>query len=168
MAKVPTLGIAALVVALSGCASTGAVPRPFPGSGRESPARPSEGPPFTSNESIAETALAYTGVPYRPGGSDPSGFDCSGFVWFVLQQHGIALPRTVEEQFRVGRPVGARRLAAGDLVFFKTSGRGPTHVGVIINSEEFVHAPTSRGEVRIERLASNYWARRLLAGRRVW
>ena len=121
---------------------------------------------------ISGTALTLRGIPYRNGGSDPSGFDCSGFVWYVFGQHGIQLPRTVTEQAQAGSPVEPSTLQAGDLVFFDTSGpsfarRHATHVGISIGGEEFVHAPSTTGQVRVERLGSSYWSSRFLEARRV-
>ena len=115
---------------------------------------------------IAGTALALRGVPYRNGGADPSGFDCSGFIWYVFGQHGITVPRTVTQQFEHGVEVDAGQLAAGDLVFFRTAGDTVSHVGMLIGGEEFVHAPSSRGEVRVERLGSSYWASRFAGAKR--
>lgn len=77
------------------------------------------------------------------------------------------MPRTVSEQFKAGSSVGFDALQAGDLVFFHASGSEPTHVGMIIGGDEFVHAPSSRGEVRVERLGSSYWARRYAGARRI-
>jgi cell wall-associated NlpC family hydrolase len=111
------------------------------------------------------TALSLLGAPYRNGGGDPRGFDCSGFVAYVYGLHGIALPRTVEAQADVGE--GVRSPAAGDLVFFRTSGRGPTHVGIALGPDRFIHAPSSRGVVRIELLGAPYWSERFLETRRV-
>ena len=116
---------------------------------------------------MVATALAFRGVPYRNGGSDPTGFDCSGLVQYVFAQVGTPLPRETREQFRVGRDVQPSEILPGDLVFFETVSRGPSHVGVAIGGGEFVHAPTSRGVVRVERLASSYWSTRLLGVRRV-
>ena len=64
--------------------------------------------------------MSLRGAPYRNGGSDPAGFDCSGFVRYVFGQNGVAVPRTVTEQFRAGRQVHDKQLEAGDLVFFST------------------------------------------------
>ena len=114
---------------------------------------------------ILATAMALLGTPYANGGADPSGFDCSGFVAFVYGQHGVALPRTVDRQARVGEDVDAP--AAGDLVFFRTSGRGASHVGIALGSDRFIHAPSSRGVVRIEMLTAPYWAERFLEARRI-
>jgi cell wall-associated NlpC family hydrolase len=116
---------------------------------------------------IAGTALDLRGRPYRDGGTDPDGFDCSGFVAYVFGQHGIAVPRTVSDLFRTGRDISPSDLQAGDLVFFSTSGPGPTHVGMAIGGNEFVHAPSSAGVVRVERLSARYWATRFIAARRV-
>jgi cell wall-associated NlpC family hydrolase len=106
-------------------------------------------------------------VPYRNGGSDPSGFDCSGFVWYVFAQHGVALPRTVEELLQWGTGVPAEKVSPGDLVFFRTDGRSVSHVGLSIGGDQFVHAPSARGEVRVERIGSSYWARRYAGARRI-
>jgi cell wall-associated NlpC family hydrolase len=115
--------------------------------------------------SLTATALGFLGVPYRSGGADPAGFDCSGFVSYVFGQHGIALPRTVELQATVGADVDQPQ--AGDLIFFRTSGRGPSHVGIALGPDRFIHAPNSRGVVRIEMLASPYWSERYLETRRI-
>ena len=72
--------------------------------------------------------------------------------------HGIAVPRTVAEQFQAGRSVRAKDLQPGDLVFFETSGGPASHVGIVVGGDEFVHAPSSRGQVRVEQLAAPYWA----------
>jgi peptidoglycan DL-endopeptidase CwlO len=112
-------------------------------------------------------ALDYRGVPYRNGGSDPSGFDCSGFMQYVFRQTGAVLPREVHDQFRIGVEIDRSEIEAGDLVFFETVSRGASHVGLAIGGGEFVHAPSSRGVVRVERLTSTYWARRYVGARRI-
>ena len=151
------------------CASSGATPRPFPTPGGDSrPATIDRGPDVSADVyAVTGTALGLRGVPYRNGGADPSGFDCSGFTRYVFGQHGITLPREVREQFRVGKAVDPDRLAAGDLVFFSTAGPGPSHVGISIGGDEFVHAPSSAGVVRVERLNSGYWLPRLVGARRI-
>jgi cell wall-associated NlpC family hydrolase len=158
-----------LALATGACASSGAVPRPFPTPGGNTPAQPRRAPVAASTDAyaITGTALALRGAPYRNGGSDPAGFDCSGFVWYVFGQHGIELPRTVTAQYRAGIEVGNGPLRAGDLVFFNTSGAGPSHVGILIGGDEFVHAPSSAGAVRVERLGAAYWAARFAGARRV-
>lgn len=116
---------------------------------------------------IAGTALSLRGAPYRNGGSDPSGFDCSGFIWYVFAQHGITVPRTVTQQFDAGRDVSAGDLQAGDLVFFSTQSPGASHVGLSIGGDEFVHAPSSQGDVRVERISARYWSSRYVGAKRM-
>jgi cell wall-associated NlpC family hydrolase len=112
------------------------------------------------------TALSYRGVPYRNGGSDPSGFDCSGFVQWVFAQHGMKVPREVRDQYDLGRKIGRTDIRPGDLVFFDTSG-GASHVGIALGGDEFVHAPSSRGVVRVENYTSEYWKKRYVGTRRI-
>jgi cell wall-associated NlpC family hydrolase len=169
-----------LAVNAAACATTGAipVPQPFPIPNSPSPAAlPTSGNPDSAippvradGYEISGAALSLRGIPYRNGGSDPSGFDCSGFVWYVFGQHGVQVPRTVAEQFHAGTDVDPRDLRAGDLVFFDTingARQFATHVGISIGGDEFVHAPSSTGEVRVERLASSYWGPRFVGARRV-
>jgi cell wall-associated NlpC family hydrolase len=184
----------ALAAASAACASTGAVPKPFPmpgGSARApavpagpgepgalepaaSPSAPdvprSSGAPGRSGidgYALAGTALSLRGIPYRNGGTDPNGFDCSGFTQYVFSQYGVALPREVREQYQVGKSIRPEDLAPGDIVFFSTTEPGPSHVAIAIGGDEFVHAPSSTGVVRVEHLSSTYWAPRFLAARRV-
>ena len=116
---------------------------------------------------LSGTALSLRGAPYRMGGVDPNGFDCSGFVRYVYRQHGVAMPREVREQFRVGKTVDRRRLEPGDLVFFSTVAPGASHVGIMIGGDQFIHAPSERGVVRVENLGAQYWASRYVGAKRV-
>jgi murein DD-endopeptidase / murein LD-carboxypeptidase len=171
--RIRALTLCLLTLTAARCASTGAVPRPFPSPGG-SPVTPADAAsvspgttPAADGYSIAGTALALRGTPYRNGGSDPTGFDCSGFIWYVFGQHGVRVARTVGEQFREGTEVTADAVQPGDLIFFGTQGAGASHVGMAIGGDEFVHAPSSRGEVRVERLTAAYWASRYVGARRV-
>ena len=116
---------------------------------------------------LLSTALALRGIPYKNGGSDMSGFDCSGFVQYVFWQHGLPLPREVREQYRVGEKIDRDDVQPGDLVFFETVSDGASHVGIALGNHEFVHAPSSRGAVRVERYTSSYWDERWVGARRV-
>jgi cell wall-associated NlpC family hydrolase len=184
-----TLGALALAAACCGaCASTGAVPRPFPmpGGGPAAPERPAPSAPSrptplypasptpapaaaagVDGYALVGTALALRGTPYRNGGTDPSGFDCSGFTQYVFSQYGLSLPREVREQYRVGKTIKAEDLAPGDILFFTTTDPGPSHVAIAIGGDQFVHAPSSTGVVRVELLSSSYWSPRYLGARRV-
>jgi cell wall-associated NlpC family hydrolase len=193
----PLLIMMAVVAAGSAaCATSGAVPRPFPGAEvvHRTPDPPAPGAPETSVASaepaaplapvspvvpvvprspngpaVAQFALGFRGVPYRLGGSDPTGFDCSGLVQYVFAQYGIAIPRIVADQYAVGDRIKPSEIKAGDLLFFNTKsrGNGASHVGIAISQNNFVHAPNSAGVVRIETLSSSYWGSRYLGARRI-
>src|SRR3954470_6928947 len=170
--------LAAVSAARAGCATTGATPAPFPRPGPPAAAIPAGGAPSPAPTRSAPaagadlgyvvtgTALSLRGTPYRNGGHDPSGFDCSGFVTYVFGRNGIALPRTVSDLYRAGKQVNGG-IEPGDLVFFTTVAPGASHVGIAIGGDEFVHAPSSTGEVRVERLGAAYWSTRFVGARRV-
>jgi cell wall-associated NlpC family hydrolase len=181
--RVGVVLVSALLAAA--CATTGGVPRPFPGapiSGAGSVADPpapsapgastgQTGAPglelLVLSQPLIATALSYRGVPYRNGGSDPSGFDCSGFVQWVFAQQGHAHPRDVRDQYQRGEPVDRQDIRPGDLVFFETVSRGASHVGIALGEDQFVHAPSSNGVVRVERYTVDYWKKRYVGARRV-
>jgi cell wall-associated NlpC family hydrolase len=174
------LCLAAASAGAWGCATTGATPAPFPRPSAPGPplAGPApggapvpataapEGRPADLGYVVTGTALGLRGAPYRNGGADPRGFDCSGFVTYVFGQNGVPLPRTVGDLYRAGREVNGA-IEPGDLVFFTTVAPGASHVGIAIGGDEFVHAPSSTGEVRVERLSASYWSTRFVGARRV-
>jgi cell wall-associated NlpC family hydrolase len=188
-ARLSWLGIVATILTTAACASTGATPRPFPMPGPTPPttlpgpaslppvpgeaAAPVAAPPrpgwrtADAAYALVGTALELRGAPYRNGGVSPSGFDCSGFTQYVFAQHGVALPREVREQFKVGKVVGSDKMVPGDLIFFTTTAPGASHVGIALGGDEFVHAPSATGVVRVEHLSSRYWSPRFLGIRRV-
>lgn len=124
--------------------------------------------PLRSREVVFH-ALQLVGIPYRYGGMSPEGgFDCSGLVMYVHQAAGgPRLPRTVREQMALSLPeVPEGQRVAGDLVFFGQHGR-PNHIGIYVGEGRFVHAPSTGGTVRLDRLGSSYWRARYLGTRRV-
>jgi len=118
---------------------------------------------------IVFRALSLLGVHYRFGGNTPeSGLDCSGLVRLVFNDTlGLPLPRRSEEISRVGGSVHTTELQPGDLVFFNTLRRAFSHVGIYIGNNQFVHAPSSGGQIRVESLGADYWSRRFDGARRV-
>ena len=176
------IAIVTTLAALStACASGGAVPRPFPMPAKTTAGAENAGAPGSASlapvplapglsplTELVDSALKLRGVKYRNGGTDPAGFDCSGFTQYVFAQYGLSLPREVREQFLVGASIDpSSDLVAGDLLFFTTTTPGPSHVAIAIGGDEFVHAPSSTGVVRVESLTTRYWAERYLGARRV-
>jgi cell wall-associated NlpC family hydrolase len=85
----------------------------------------------------------------------------------VFAQHGVSLPRSVRDQFRAGKLVSTTEFVPGDLLFFTTTDPGASHVAIALNADEFVHAPSSTGVVRVEHLSARYWRSRFIAARRI-
>jgi cell wall-associated NlpC family hydrolase len=125
-------------------------------------------PPLSGEQSsdIGIHALGLVGTPYRYGGNTPAGgFDCSGLIGYVYRSRaGLTPPRTVAELGGFGAPIQAGELRTGDLVIFG-AGR-PSHAGIYVGEGRFVHAPSSGGTVRLDRLSSVYWSRQPTAFRR--
>lgn len=113
--------------------------------------------PRTSPEDMVALSKRFIGLPYFWGGTSPLGFDCSGFVQLVYKMGGFPLLRDSDMQFAqtdlIAVPAGEE--AAGDLVFFT---KKPGHVGMMINSKEFINATTwQRPVVQISRLDEAHW-----------
>ncbi|QWA13609.1 C40 family peptidase [Sodalis ligni] len=108
------------------------------------------------------------GVPYRYGGLDQNGVDCSGFVYRTFRDRfGIVLPRSTQDQTKVGTRISRDDLLPGDLVFFKTgSGGNGLHVGIFDTGDKFIHASTSRGVIRSS-LDNVYWSKAYWQARRI-
>jgi len=109
----------------------------------------------------------YLGVRYSYGGSTKKGMDCSGFTCQVFKKAAKKLlPRSTFEQFRVGTKIDKDELQFGDLVFFNTTGRSPSHVGIYIEDDIFAHASVVEG-VTLSSLESTYYKKRYVGARRV-
>jgi hypothetical protein len=120
-------------------------------------------------EEVSIQAMSLVGVPYRWGGNTPdSGFDCSGLVRYVLARSAsMDLPRTTGEMSLRGSPTDPDQIAPGDLIFFNTTGRPHSHVGIYVGKMRFVNAPSTGGTVRIDYVTNPYWAKRFDGIRRV-
>ena len=107
------------------------------------------------------------GLPYRAGGVNPKGFDCSGLVQFAYRRFdGRRLPRTAQDQYRAGRSVKRDRMSTGDLLFYRTEGKHPSHVGIYLWDGWFLHA-TPREGVTLTPVNDRYYAERYLGARRL-
>jgi cell wall-associated NlpC family hydrolase len=127
---------------------------------------PDDTPAGLSRDRLLLDVISYLGVPYRLGGISKEGIDCSGFTALVFSSAAsVALPRSTREQFRVGATVRGR-LRFGDLVFFNTTGRRPSHVGIYLENGLFAHASLREG-VTLSSLESTYYRKRYIGARRV-
>lgn len=118
------------------------------------------------------TLMNQIGKPYHWGGSSPrTGFDCSGLVYYAYKDLvKFHIPRTANEMYhlRDAAPVDRGELQSGDLVFFRTEGRGTAdHVGVYIGGGKFIQSPRSGQDIQITSLSEDYWQRHYVGARRV-
>lgn len=112
-------------------------------------------------------ALGLLDTGYRFGGKNPdAGLDCSGMVSYIYERAvGLRVKGSAADIARQGRSIEREHLRPGDLVFFNTRNAPFSHVGVYIGGQRFVHAPSSNGRVRIDRLNASYYAQRFEAAR---
>lgn len=116
--------------------------------------------------------MGQIGKPYRWGGTSPrTGFDCSGLVYYAYKDLvKIRIPRTANEMYhlRDARAIDRGELQSGDLVFFRTRGRGTAdHVGVYVGNGKFIQSPRSGRDIQITSLSEDYWANHYVGARRV-
>lgn len=122
--------------------------------------------PGARGDEVVERAEQYLGAPYRSGGTTTNGVDCSGLTYSVYRSVGVKLPRSSDDQARVGEPVSRDELAPGDLIFFGSTSN-VSHVGIYAGDGEFIHASTRSRSVRFDNLDTTYFRDRYLTARRV-
>jgi hypothetical protein len=97
---------------------------------------------------ISKAAMFYLDAPYLWGGRSVFGIDCSGFTQMVFKQFGIRLKRDAWQQAEQGELLGfLQESRAGDLAFFDNEDGRITHVGIMLNNQQIIHAS---GKVRID------------------
>jgi len=125
---------------------------------------------FTQNPNANKLdtfAKKLVNIPYKFGGNSILGIDCSAYVKKVYGLLGIELPRTAREQFNTGEAVGKDDLSIGDLVFFKTYASFPSHVGIYLGNNLFIHASSRGKKVTIDSLETPYYLKRFIGGKRL-
>jgi cell wall-associated NlpC family hydrolase len=119
-------------------------------------------PVLEKAEDVISTALTYSGVRYRYGGTSRKGMDCSGLLYVSFLEHNVPLPRISYQMANEGNRIQITEVTKGDLLFFKTSKRGKkiNHVGLVVavqgDDVKFIHATTSRGVI-VSSLQEGYW-----------
>jgi hypothetical protein len=110
-----------------------------------------------TNLPLLEVIDKWWGTRYCMGGITQDCLDCSAFTQIIMRDvYRQPLPRTAQEQYNSAGKVELEDLKEGDLVFFNTSGKDISHVGVYLLNNKFVHAATSGG-VLISDLNDSYW-----------
>ncbi|MDR3580913.1 MAG: NlpC/P60 family protein [Oryzomonas sp.] len=116
---------------------------------------------------LKKAAYGFLGAHYRFGGNSRDSLDCSSFVQQVFREQKVSLPRTAREQFNVGSEVIRGDLRKGDLVFFQTYARFPSHVGIYLGNRRMIHASSRDHKVVISSMDTPYYLSRYLGARRV-
>lgn len=115
-----------------------------------------EGNPYKPNgspiteKSIRQFAFQFLNTPYLWGGRTIFGVDCSGFTQTIFRLLGKPLPRDAYMQAQCGESLKeGLKPHCGDLAFFKNKEGKITHVGLMLNDFEIIHAA---GKVRVDKL----------------
>ena len=95
----------------------------------------------------------YMNAPYLWGGKTPFGVDCSGLTQQVFKLCGYKLKRDAHQQYLQGSVVESlAESKPGDLAFFKNTKNSISHVGILMEDQDFIHAS---GYVRKDKLDEN-------------
>jgi peptidoglycan DL-endopeptidase LytE len=122
---------------------------------------------LTMKERLILFAKKMRDIPYKFGGSGFFGIDCSAYVQKVFGLLHIPLPRTAREQFNIGESILKEELSIGDLVFFRTYASFPSHVGIYLGNNLFIHASSKGRKVTIDSLETPYYSSRFIGGKRL-
>jgi NlpC/P60 family len=120
-----------------------------------------------TNVSLYKVIDDWFGTRYRFGGTTRKGIDCSALMQVIGQYvFGWALPRTAHAQYAIMEKVAREDIKEGDFVYFHTTRRGVSHVGMCLQNNKFVHASTSKGVI-ISDLDEAYWDNRIIGFKRM-
>ncbi|MFT4092487.1 MAG: C40 family peptidase [Niabella sp.] len=116
---------------------------------------------------IVDFAETLKGTPYLYASSDPArGFDCSGFITYVFNHFGIAVPRSSVEFTNKGTEVPLQQAKRGDLILFTgtdSSSNIVGHMGIVTehtDSLRFIHSSSGKANgVTVTALNSYYLSR---------
>ncbi len=121
---------------------------------------------MNSKDRLILFAKKLINIPYKFGGNSIMGIDCSAYVQKVYKLIGIELPRSARLQFKEGEIVDRDSLSIGDLVFFRTYASFPSHVGIYLGNDLFIHASSKGKKVSIDSLTTPYYFKRFIGGKR--
>lgn len=123
-------------------------------------------------DSIVAFAKTLLGTPYKYGSCSPKAFDCSGFVYFVMKNNGVEVPRSSYEMGKCGKEIDLKDCRKGDIILFRgTNAKNPRigHAGLIISEKgqpvRFIHSSSNKkkwGVIISSYDESDYYAKRFV------
>jgi len=120
-----------------------------------------------NNIVLLEQIDKWWGTRYCIGGNSENCVDCSGFTQIIMRNvYNLSILRTAQEQHNQAQRIEKEDLQEGDLVFFGSSIRSISHVGIYLQNNKFVHASTSNGVI-VSDLNDKYWNPRFRGGGRI-
>jgi len=112
---------------------------------------------------VIAAAEKYERTPYRYGGLDRRGLDCSGLVYVSFYDAlGVSVPRNTWGLYSWAEKIAINEARPGDLVFFKTTGKGNvSHVGIFLGNGRFIHSASEGPSTGViySSLDERYWSR---------
>jgi probable lipoprotein NlpC len=112
---------------------------------------------------VIAAAEKYEHTPYRYGGLDKRGLDCSGLVYVSFYDAlGVSVPRNTWGLYSWAEKIAINEARPGDLVFFKTTGKGNiSHVGILVGDGRFIHSASEGPSTGViySSLDERYWSR---------
>ncbi len=124
-------------------------------------------PPVLTMEQVLAKAEEYLGTSYRLGSASDNRTDCSGFTQQVFKEFGIVLPRSAKEQAHYGEKIDVKDLQAGDLLFYRTYKKGPSHVAIYAGNGQIIHASYRAKRVQYDAFDKKYYKQRFLYAKRI-
>lgn len=123
----------------------------------------------TLGAQVVDYAKQFLGRPYVYGASGPNSFDCSGFTSYVYKNFGYTLNRSAAGQYSNGTPIDQSQLQPGDLLVWRAYGSSQTatHVGIYIGNNQYIHASSTGGCIKINDMDYAVSTRYLVGIRRI-
>ena len=118
-------------------------------------------------DALYEEYMRWEGTRYKFGGTTKQGVDCSSFVQqLYFNALNLRVPRSTQEQAKIGRWIKKSQLRSGDLVLFKTA-YNERHSGVYLEHGKFMNASSKYG-VTLSDINNPYWRAKYWQSRRVF
>lgn len=116
---------------------------------------------------IIEKAEEYLGVSYGFGNKTDIKTDCSGFTKLVFKEFGLLLPDSAALQAKYGYKVDLKDLQIGDLLFYRTYKKEPSHVAIYAGNGQIIHASYRGKKVQYDDIDKGYYKKRFMYAKRL-